>query len=311
MKGSKGKIIGIAVSVLITAGLIFGGIWLAGEKQAVSISLEDYMEEGIYCATQAAVQAQEARETLIAQREAEAAAQAEAAEKAQQEAEAAERVRQEAEAAAQAEKAAQKEAAEKARQEAEAAAQAEKAAQKEAAEKARQEAEAKAQEEAGRKEQEAQTGAASQEENQSQQAQQPVSQPQAANISGYVDEVIRLVNIERGNAGLPPLSKNGTLCQAAAARASEITTLFAHTRPSGADCVTILEEYGISYTGFGENIAAGQETPEAVVTAWMNSPGHRANILDNGFEEIGVGVVKVDNSPYRYFWVQLFRRVNW
>jgi uncharacterized protein YkwD len=64
-----------------------------------------------------------------------------------------------------------------------------------------------------------------------------------------------------------------------------------------------LKEYGISYQSAGENIAYGQKTPEAVMNAWMNSSGHRANILKNGFGKVGIGVYKVNGVLY---WTQLF-----
>lgn len=131
---------------------------------------------------------------------------------------------------------------------------------------------------------------------------------ETGNFNGYVDEVIRLVNVERANAGLAPLAKNGAVCQAAEVRASEIGVSFSHTRPDGRNCFTVFEEFGINYTACGENIAAGHPTPEAVVQGWMNSPGHRANILNEDFEEIGVGVKNVNGSMQ---WVQLFLRVNW
>lgn len=133
------------------------------------------------------------------------------------------------------------------------------------------------------------------------------AQLQSGDSSRYVDEVIRLVNIERANAGLDPLVKSDILCQIAEARASEIKILFSHTRPNGTKCFTILKEYGISYKLCAENIAAGQKTPAKVVEDWMNSPGHRANILDPRVQEIGVGVVYVEDGYHRYYWAQLFR----
>lgn len=131
---------------------------------------------------------------------------------------------------------------------------------------------------------------------------------QTVDLNAYVDEVIRLVNVERANAGLAPLAKNGTACQAADIRASEIGVSFSHTRPDGRDCFTVFEEFGIGFTACGENIAMGQPSPEAVVEGWMNSPGHRANILNENFQEIGVGVKNVNG---RMHWVQLFLRTDW
>lgn len=122
---------------------------------------------------------------------------------------------------------------------------------------------------------------------------------------GYAVEVLGLVNKERKKRGLSALSLDEKLCRAAAERAKETVGLFSHTRPDGTDCFTILEEYGIGYRSTGENIAAGQRTAKDVVAGWMNSPGHRANILSSSYEKLGVGLVKT-SSGYGYYWVQLF-----
>lgn len=122
-----------------------------------------------------------------------------------------------------------------------------------------------------------------------------------ATESDFVSEVIRLVNEERAKEGLSALQTNDTINGAAQVRANELPTLFDHTRPDGTTCFTALDDAGIRYGTAGENIAAGQATPEQVVNAWMNSEGHRANILNANFTTIGVGY----NSTGRY-WVQLF-----
>ena len=121
-----------------------------------------------------------------------------------------------------------------------------------------------------------------------------------------IDEVIRLVNIERQKNGLSPLKKNNELCNVATARANEITVLFEHTRPNGSSFSTIMKEFNISYRAVGENIAAGQRTAAEVMDDWMNSQGHRENILSTYFGEIGVGCVKVKDD-YGVYWVQIFK----
>jgi len=121
--------------------------------------------------------------------------------------------------------------------------------------------------------------------------------------SQYISEVIRLVNVERAKEGLSALSTNSTIQAAAQVRAQEIVTSFAHTRPDGSSCFTALDQGGVSYSGAGENIAYGQPTPAAVVDAWMNSPGHRANIMNASFTTIGVGCY---NSGGTYYWSQFF-----
>ena len=117
------------------------------------------------------------------------------------------------------------------------------------------------------------------------------------------DRVIELVNQKRTSRGLQPLLKHDGLMVAAAARARELSQRYSHTRPNGSECFTILWHLGIDYGYAGENIAMGQRTPEIVMNDWMNSSGHRANILSENFDSIGVGYTMVDGHPY---WVQLF-----
>lgn len=122
----------------------------------------------------------------------------------------------------------------------------------------------------------------------------------------YIAEVVALVNAEREKEGLSALNgSNAKLNAAAAVRAAEIVESFSHTRPDGRSCFTALAESGVSYGWAGENIAAGQRTPAAVVNAWMNSPGHRANILNEHFAQTGVGCV-YGNGAYGIYWVQMF-----
>lgn len=122
-------------------------------------------------------------------------------------------------------------------------------------------------------------------------------------LSGYASEVLRLVNVERAKAGLGALTTNSTLTAAANKRAQETKQSFSHTRPNGTSCFTVLGEYGISYRTAGENIAYGQKTPQEVVNGWMNSPGHRANILKSSFGKVGIGVYESNGVIY---WTQLF-----
>ena len=112
--------------------------------------------------------------------------------------------------------------------------------------------------------------------------------------------VLALVNGERAEAGLPPLTYRDDLQAAADLRATEIVTLFDHTRPDGSTCFTA---FNVSYMTAGENIASGYRTPEAVMTGWMNSPGHRSNILKANFTGLAVGHVV---SGGRHYWTQLF-----
>lgn len=132
--------------------------------------------------------------------------------------------------------------------------------------------------------------------------QTPATQTPSSN-SSFADQVLTLVNQERAKAGLSALKTNSTITAAANKRAQETVQSFSHTRPNGTSFSTVLKEYGVSYRTAGENIAYGQKTPQEVVTAWMNSPGHRANILNGNFGTIGIGVYQSGNT---YYWSQLF-----
>ncbi|MBO7396062.1 MAG: hypothetical protein J6U16_08110 [Ruminococcus sp.] len=125
----------------------------------------------------------------------------------------------------------------------------------------------------------------------------------ASELSDYANEVAVLVNKERSARGLAPLRVLPKLQSAAQRRADEITQKFDHVRPNGASCFSVIEEFGLDYYYIGENIAAGQTSPERVMTAWMNSEGHRNNILDPEFMYIGVGVTQKGNTIY---WSQEF-----
>lgn len=120
----------------------------------------------------------------------------------------------------------------------------------------------------------------------------------------YAEQVVKLVNQERAKAGLKAVTLDKQIEAAALIRAKEIEISFSHTRPNGSSFSSVLKEQGISFRGAGENIAWGQTSPEAVMNAWMNSEGHRANILNPNFTKIGVGYYQ--NSAGRKFWTQLF-----
>lgn len=113
-------------------------------------------------------------------------------------------------------------------------------------------------------------------------------------------EVLRLVNIEREKAGVPPLTYKYDAQIAADARSLDLILEFDHSRPDGTRCYSVLDDYGIVHMGcMGENIAMGHQNPEEVMDGWMNSPGHRQNILRPDYTSIAIGGVG-------YRWVQLF-----
>lgn len=123
-------------------------------------------------------------------------------------------------------------------------------------------------------------------------------------VHSYVKRVVELVNEERARAGLSALELDMGITAAANVRAVEIKQSFSHTRPDGSSFSTALKEQGVSYRGSGENIAWGQKSPEQVMSAWMNSEGHRANILNAAFRKIGIGYYQDQNGVN--YWVQLF-----
>lgn len=120
----------------------------------------------------------------------------------------------------------------------------------------------------------------------------------------YAEQVVALVNAERAKAGLNALTLDTEIASAALVRAKETEISFSHTRPDGRHFSTALSDSGISFRGAGENIAWGQRSPEEVMNGWMNSEGHRANILNPNFTKIGVGYYQ--NAAGRNYWTQLF-----
>ncbi|GAA6406244.1 CAP domain-containing protein [Blautia hominis] len=120
----------------------------------------------------------------------------------------------------------------------------------------------------------------------------------------FVQQVVNLVNQERAKAGLSPVTADTSIQAAAQVRAKEIEKSFSHTRPDGSSFSTALTQQGVTYRGSGENIAWGQKTPEQVMNGWMNSEGHRANILNKNFTKIGVGYHQ--NASGTNYWTQLF-----
>ena len=115
-------------------------------------------------------------------------------------------------------------------------------------------------------------------------------------------QVVEIVNNERAKKNLAPLLIDESLMKSCDIRAKETVTKFSHDRPDGKSCFTAIE---IPYSAAGENIANGQSNAEAVMNSWMNSEGHRKNILSDIYTHIGVGCYESNNKLY---WVQLFVR---
>ena len=123
--------------------------------------------------------------------------------------------------------------------------------------------------------------------------------------SRFTPLILELLNIEREKESLSLLSgEYAGLNDAARARANELTSLFSHTRPNGLQCFDALNEHNVSYRAAGENIAKGQPSPEDVVRSWMDSKGHRANILNGNYSNVGIEVTEDQSGTL--FWVILF-----
>ena len=122
-------------------------------------------------------------------------------------------------------------------------------------------------------------------------------------VLDYEKEVVRLVNEERASRGISTLKHNWELSRVARYKSQDMkdNKYFSHTSPVYGTPFQMMKSFGITYRSAGENIARGQSSPESVVKAWMNSSGHRANILNASFTEIGVGYV----ADGRY-WTQMF-----
>lgn len=125
--------------------------------------------------------------------------------------------------------------------------------------------------------------------------------------TSYVNEVVRLVNEARAQNNLPSLRLDEGLRKAAQVRSAECVRFFSHTRPNGSSYKTAAAEAGVTSNYMGENVASGHITPQEVVQDWMDSEGHRANILNPKFTRLGVGLLENTGNSYRgYAWVQIF-----
>ena len=125
-------------------------------------------------------------------------------------------------------------------------------------------------------------------------------------IPSQAEAVLNLVNAERKKAGLKSLTLSDKLTSLASAKSKDMANknYFSHTSPTYGTPFEMLKSYNVSYKSAGENIAAGQRTPDEVMQAWMNSSGHRANILNKNYNQLGVGYYK--GGSYGVYWTQLF-----
>lgn len=135
---------------------------------------------------------------------------------------------------------------------------------------------------------------------------QVIKVPNLAEVKRLAKEVVAIVNQERAKQGLAPLKDNWQLARVARYKSEDMRdkNYFSHTSPTYGSPFDMMKNFGIGYMAAGENIAMGQQTPASVMNSWMNSPGHRANILSKNFTEIGVGVAKSKSGTI--YWTQQF-----
>ncbi|WP_195695536.1 CAP domain-containing protein [Priestia megaterium] len=172
--------------------------------------------------------------------------------------------------------------------------------------KAPEQAEAAPQEQAQAPEQseEAKAPEQTQQNTKAQQSENTDKAEQTKDASQFEQKVVDLVNQEREKQGLKPLTLNKKLSDVARTKSKDMMDkgYFDHNSPTYGSPFDMMKQFGIEYTTAGENIAKGQQSPEDVMNAWMNSDGHRKNILNPDFTEIGVGYVKGDTT----YWTQQF-----
>lgn len=135
---------------------------------------------------------------------------------------------------------------------------------------------------------------------------QRVNIPNLSATKSIESQVIQLTNQERAKNGLKPLAADWQLSRVARYKSADMRdkNYFSHTSPTYGSPFTMMKNFGITYRSAGENIAAGQRTPSEVVKSWMNSPGHRKNILSPTYTHIGVGHASGGN--YGHYWTQMF-----
>jgi len=135
---------------------------------------------------------------------------------------------------------------------------------------------------------------------------QKVNIPEAAPLKTLEDEVVRLVNVERSKNGLPALGNNWQVARVARTKSQDMIdkNYFSHQSPTYGSPFNMMENFGIKFSSGAENIAYGQKTAAEVMNGWMNSAGHRANILSRNITQIGVGCAKKANGTL--YWTQMF-----
>ncbi|NMB30346.1 MAG: SafA/ExsA family spore coat assembly protein [Clostridiales bacterium] len=137
---------------------------------------------------------------------------------------------------------------------------------------------------------------------------QKINIPQENSLKSFEDEVMRLINVERTNRGIPALKSHWELSRVARYKSQDMIdkNYFSHTSPTYGTPFTMMQNFGLRFSSAAENIAYGQRTAKEVVSAWMNSPGHRENILSRSYTHTGVGAAKKANGTL--YWTQMFMK---
>ena len=135
---------------------------------------------------------------------------------------------------------------------------------------------------------------------------QKLNVPNIDNVKNVEEEVLALVNQERSKIGLKPLEMDWELSRVARMKSQDMAqkNYFSHTSPTYGSPFDMMKQFGISFRTAGENIASGQRTPKEVMESWMNSQGHRANILKPDYTHLGVGYYR--GGSYGHMWTQMF-----
>jgi uncharacterized protein YkwD len=140
----------------------------------------------------------------------------------------------------------------------------------------------------------------------------PSGLPRQSNLTTVTDRVLALTNFHRQQAGLTPLRNNPILTAVAQSHTENmiVRDFYSHQAPDGSRSADRIRRAGYNFSLAAENIAVGYSSPESVMQGWMDSPGHRANIMNPNLQEIGVGFYFIANDPgavnYRYYWTQNF-----
>ena len=135
---------------------------------------------------------------------------------------------------------------------------------------------------------------------------QKLNIPNIDNVKNVEEEVLSLVNQERSKIGLKPLQMDWELARVARMKSQDMAqkNYFSHTSPTYGSPFDMMKQFGINFRTAGENIASGQQTPKEVMESWMNSQGHRENILKPDYTHLGVGYYR--GGSYGHMWTQMF-----